>query len=87
MPPTGTVVVTPSPDEIPRMANPRPARFHTWSLSSTVIAAVTADVSGTTRNGFTSVAGDVAFLTSADRNARWRSTRSKSEPAVARVRT
>jgi hypothetical protein len=52
-----------------------------------VIAAVTADVSGTTRNGFTSVAGDVAFLTSADRNARWRSTRSKSEPAVARVRT
>ena len=52
-----------------------------------MIALETAFVSGTMRNGFASVAGEVAFLTSADRNARWRSTRSKSEPAVARVRT
>jgi hypothetical protein len=79
--------VTPSPDEIDRIASPRPARFHTWSELSTVIAAETADVSGTSRNGFTSVAGLVDFLTSAERNARCRSTRSKSEPAVARVRT
>jgi len=82
---TGTVVEIPLP--IPRMASPSWARFQMWSPRSTVIAEDSRVASGTSRNGLSSTDGPVIFCSSADRNARCRSTRPKSDDAVARVRT
>ena len=82
---TGTVVEMPLP--MPRMASPSWARFHTWSLRSTVIDDDSWVASGTSRNGLSSTDGPVIFCSIAERNARWRSTRPKSDDAVARVRT
>src|SRR3954468_21148962 len=82
---TGTVVEMPAPR--PRMARPSWARFQTWSPLSTVIALDRSVARGTSRNGLASTAGLTTLSSKADRKARWRSTRPKSDVAVARVRT
>jgi hypothetical protein len=52
-----------------------------------VIALDSPVASGTTRNGLSSVVGLVTLSSSAEMKARCRSTRPKSDVAVARVRT
>jgi DNA end-binding protein Ku len=83
---TGTVVVIP-PSPTPRMAKPNCARCQTCVPSSTVMALDRPVARGTSRNGLSSTAGLVTRLSSAEMNARCRSTRPKSDDAVARVRT
>ncbi len=82
---TGTVVETPSPR--PRIAKPSAARCQTCVPLSTAIELDSPVASGTSRNGFSSTAGLVTLSSRAEMNARCRSTRPKSEEAVARVRT
>ena len=82
---TGTVVEIPSPS--PRMAKPSCGQVPHVVPSSTAIEPDSPVASGTSRNGLSSTDGLVTLSSRAEMNARCRSTRPKSDDAVARVRT
>ena len=67
--------------------SPSAARCQTCVPLSTAIELDSPVASGTSRNGLSSTAGLVTLSSRAEMNARCRSTRPKSEDAVARVRT